>query len=368
MDKSGRNHAGPVVFRSKWGKREVILVTMGTEIRNGNANGKGKGKVRKSPMESFLRTFLVSFIVFVIVCTPGLAIFGEVADYNPFDPGGDNVVLEEQLPVIVDEDSPFFEAFKDKNRVNVLLLGVNANLTDTIMVASFDTDAKHMDLISIPRDTYYHRDGYNGEGENKINAAYRGNPVNTAKAVSEILLGMPINYYAVIDYKGVETIVDSMGGVPMDIEFNMKYTDPYDTPPLVINIPKGHQVLDGKHAVQFLRYRKGYLEGDIGRVKAQQEFMKSAFRQCLSFQLPKIAKTVFNNVESDITIGKATALATKAMGISGEDITTYLLPSTPLPDPPYYVIPNAEGTAEMINQIYSIESKNTTEDAVNENE
>lgn len=335
---------------------------MGTEIRN----EKGKTKAKSSPMQSFLRTFLISFIVFVVLCTPGLAIFGEVADYNPFDPDGKNIVLEEQLDTIVDEDSPFFEAFKDKKRVNVLLLGVNGNLTDTIMVASFDTKAKHMDLISIPRDTYFHRSGYNGDGENKINAAYRGNPVNTAKAVSEILLGMPINYYAVIDYDGVATIVDSMGGVPMDIEFNMKYSDPYDTPPLVINIPKGPQVLDGKHAVQFLRYRKGYTEGDIGRVKAQQVFMKSAFKQCLSFQLPKIAKTVFNNVESDITIGKATSLATKAMGISGEDIQTYLLPGTPLPDPPYFVIPDAEGTAEMINQIYSIEPKTTTEDEAGE--
>jgi LCP family protein required for cell wall assembly len=335
---------------------------MGTETKNEN----GKANEKKSPLQSFLRTFLIAFIVFVLLCTPGLAIFGKVADINPWKPGSENVVLKENLPAIVDEDSPFFEAFKDKNRVNILILGVNGGLTDTIMLASFDTDAKHMDLISIPRDTYYHRDGYNSEGENKINAAYRKNPVNTAKAVSEILLGMPINYYAIIDYAGVENIVDSMGGVPMDIEFNMKYTDPYDDPPLVINIPKGHQVLDGKHAVQFLRYRKGYLEGDIGRVKAHQEFMKSAFKQCLSFKLPKIAKTVFNNVESDITIGAALSLANSATGVSGDAIETYLLPSTPLPDPPYYVIPDAKGIAEMINKIYSIEPDQTSEGAVNE--
>lgn len=332
---------------------------MGTEIRN------GKGKKQKGLMQSFIRTFLIAFIVFVILCTPGLAIFGKVADYNPWGEG-DNVSLEEELPAIVNEDSPFFEAFSDKNRVNILLLGVNQNLTDTIMVASFDTDAKHVDLISVPRDTYYHRQGHNSEGENKINAAYRGDPVNTARAVSEILLGMPINYYAVIDYDGVENIVESMGGVPMNIKFNMKYNDPYDDPPLVINIPKGEQVLDGKHAVQFLRYRKGYTEGDIGRVKAQQEFMKSAFKQCLSFDLPKIAKTVFNNVESDITLGKATKLAANAIGLSGEDIETYLLPNTALPDPPYYVIPNAEKTAEMIHTIYSIEPKNTSQEAVSE--
>lgn len=335
---------------------------MGKETKKGN--GKANGK---SPLQSFLRTFLLAFIVFVLLCTPGFAIFGKVADTNLLGGDDDNPLLREQLPAIVDEESPFFQAFSDKNRVNILLLGVNDNLTDTIMLASFDTDAKHVDLISVPRDTYYHRAGYNGEAENKINAAYRGNPVNTAKAVSEILLGMPINYYAVIDYDGVENIVDSMGGVPMNIQKGgMHYKDPYDTPPLVIDIPEGEQVLDGKHAVQFLRYRKGYLEGDIGRVKAHQEFMKSAFRQCLSFKLPKVAKTVFNNVDSDITIGETLSLATAATGISGGDIETYLLPSTPLPEKPYYVIPDAKGIAEMINQIYSIEPDTTSEGAIGE--
>ncbi len=125
-------------------------------------------------------------------------------------------------------------------------------------------------------------------------------------------------------------------------------------------------MLDGDKAVQFLRYRKGYQEGDIGRIKAQQEFMKSAFRQCLSLNLPKIAKTVFENVESDITIGTATSLATKAIGITGDDIKTYLLPGTPLPDAPYYVIPDAEGTGEMIYEIYSNEPETATEGAVGE--
>ena len=335
---------------------------MGTEIKNGNT------KVKKDPLQYFLRTFLIAFIVFVILCTPGLAIFGKVADaklFSPSDEGGGGLALAEQLPSIVDEDSPFFSAFKDKNRVNILLLGVNTNLTDTIMVASFDMDAKHVDLISVPRDTYYHRQGYNSDAENKINAAYKGNPVNTAKAVSEVLLGMPINYYAVVDYKGVEKIVDTMGGVPMTIKKGgMHYKDPYDKPPLVINIPEGPQVLDGKHAVQFLRYRHGYLEGDIGRVKAQQEFMKSAFRQCLSFKLPVIAKTVFDNVESDITIGVVTSLAKSAMGISADDIETYMLPCTLPTAAPWYVMPDAEGIAEMINKIYDIEPKSTSEGAV----
>ena len=334
---------------------------MGTEIRKRNETVKQK---QNNPAKNFLKTFLIAFIAFIVLYTPALALLGKVTDYNPWADGG-NVSLKEELPAIIDVKSPFFDAFQDKNRVNILLLGINGNLTDTIMVASFDMDAKYVDLISIPRDTYYHREGYNGAAENKINAAYRGNPVNTAKAVSEVLLGMPINYYAVIKYEGVEKIVDAMGGVPMTIrKGGMYYKDPYDKPPLVIAIPEGEQLLDGKHAVQFLRYRKGYPEADIGRVKAQQEFMKSAFKQCLGFDLPKIAKTVFNNVESDVNLGTATKLATKAIGISSEDIATHMLPYTT--EPPYDVIPDAEKTAEMINAIYSIEPKNATEAAINE--
>lgn len=324
---------------------------------------KDGGKKPKSAAQTFVRTFWIAFLVFVVLCTPGFAFFGKVADQKLFSQG--DVILEEELPALVDKDSPFFQAFQDKNRVNVLLLGVNDNLTDTIMVASFDLDAKHVDLISIPRDTYYHRDGYDSEGENKINAAYRGNPLNTAMAVSDVLLGMPINYYAIIDYKGIEKIVDSMGGVPMDIpninhKGGMYYKDPYDKPPLVIALPEGPRVLNGKEAVQFLRFRHGYLEGDIGRVKAQQEFMKSAFKQCISFNLPKIASTVFKNVESDITWKEVASIAASAKGIANGDMETYLLPNTPQTAAPWYVLPDAEKTADMIREIYSIEPEAST--------
>lgn len=316
----------------------------------------GNTKKIKSPLSSFFRTFVFAFLLFVMLCTPSMAIFGKVADTQIF--GEPEETLEEEMPdALVSKDSPFFEAFKDKKRINILLLGVNGGLTDTIMVASFDKKAKHVDVISVPRDTYYHREGYNGAAEDKINAAYRKSPINSAKAVSDVLLGMPLHYYVVLDYKGVAEIVDAMGGVPMDIPFNMKYNDPYDKPPLKINLPKGYRVLNGEEAVQFLRYRKGYTEGDIGRVKAQQEFVKSAFKQCLSKELPKIAKTAAENVDSDITVATAVKLATGAIGIQADDITTYMLPGTPQSQAPWYVIPDAKGTAEMLKEIYSIEAK-----------
>jgi LCP family protein required for cell wall assembly len=311
---------------------------------------------KSSNQRTFIRYFAISFIVAVLVFIPAGLLVEDIGEIPIF--GESETNLMEEMPVLVSEDSIFFEPFQNKNRVNVLLMGVNQNLADTIMVASFDYDAKHVDLISVPRDTYYYREEYKySAGHLKINALYQGDQgvLDTARVVSELLLGMPIHFYAIVDYDGVEEIVDTMEGVPMDIPFDMVYSDPTDKPPLFINIPKGYQVLDGEHAVQFLRYRKGYTEGDIGRVKAQQEFMKSAFKQMLGFDLPKITKVIFNNIKSDINLTTALKIGGKAVGMDGESIATYVMPHTLQNGAPYYVYPDSAGIAEVITEIYSIE-------------
>ena len=316
---------------------------------------KGNGKV-------FALSFIISFLIFSAVGVGGSMLLQKTEEVQIFGETKDTLKEDLKLDFLVDADSEFYEAFQDANRVNLLLLGVNGGLTDTIMVGSFDMDAKHLDLISIPRDTYYPRKGYVGAAEYKLNAAYNDRPINTARAVSEILQGMPLHYYAVVGYDGIESIVDSMGGVPMNVEFHMRYTDPTDKPPLVIDIPAGEQVLDGEHAVQFLRYRKGYREGDIGRIKAQQEFMKSAFKQMLGFDLPKVAKTVYKNVDSDITLNMTLKLAAKAVGMTSEDMETYLMPATYQNEAPWYVYPDEAGIEDMIRTIYCLDCTSTDPD------
>ncbi len=314
------------------------------------------GFSNKKNVITFLSYFLIAFVVMTGALVAGGKTVKDVAN-NPIF-GETETNLMDDMPVLVNEDSIFFEAFQNKSRVNVLLMGINANLADTIMVVSFDYEAKHVDLISIPRDTYYYREEYKySPGFLKINAIYQNTkePLETAMVVSEILLGMPLHFYAIVDYEGIEEIVDTMGGVPMNIPFHMKYTDITDKPPLYIDIPPGEQVLDGEHSVQFLRYRKGYTEGDIGRVKAQQEFMKSAFKQMLGFDLPKITKVILNNVESDVDLGTALKVVTKGLGVKGDAIETYLMPNTLQDVAPYYVYPDSEGIEEVITAIYSIE-------------
>ena len=122
---------------------------------------------------------------------------------------------------------------------------------------------------------------------------------------------------------------------------------------------RGYQILDGDKAVEFLRFRKGsdgypgYPEGDIGRIKAQQEFVKSAFRQALGFSLPKVVKTTLDNVDSDIPLGMATKLAAKAVGLDGEDLETYLTPGkSGTKDGLSYWLTDAEEIDAMLTQIY----------------
>ena len=330
-------------------------------------------KKNSSTLSVFIKTFVFAFAILTVIslgATTALEKIGGIKPFEKKDKDKDETpILEEELDLdsLVDKHSPFFDAYKNTKRANILFLGINGGLTDTIMLASFDMENKKVDVISVPRDTYYERKGFDSPAERKINAAYRGNPVNTAKAVSDVLCDIPINYYAVIKYDGVENIVDAMGGVPMDIpniggRGGMYYNDPYDKPPLKIALPAGQQVLNGKQAVQFLRFRHGYVNGDIGRVEAQQKFIKSAFKQTMSLNLPKIAKTVFKNVNSDITLGKALTLATKAAGMKSGDMKTYTIPFDPEPQAPYYVYPKKKEIEQMIADIYDLKEYKSEEE------
>ena len=310
-------------------------------------------------MKVFIKQFLIWLAIFTVILTPVTYSLDKLGGVRIFQ--GTESLMDE-LDVIVDPQSPFFEAFRDSERVNILLLGVNDGLSDTIMLGSYDIKNQRVDVISIPRDTYYDREEATSASTRKINAIYRkGTAVGTAKAVSDVLLGMPIHYYAVVTYEGIGKIVDSVGGVPMDIPFHMHYKDPTDDPPLYIDIPKGPTIIDSSNVQEFLRFRKGskgypdYPDGDIGRVKAQQAFIKSAFREALGFSLPKTAKTIIQNVDSDLNLAMAAKIAGKATGLTGEDIQTWLTPGdSGTKNGASYWWVDESAIEEMLMEIYSV--------------
>ncbi|MDR1247378.1 MAG: LCP family protein [Clostridiales Family XIII bacterium] len=303
--------------------------TSGYSDKAANPIGFKATKVKAKRRGGFIKTFLIGFIIFVALLVPAMYWISMLAE-KPIA-GGDEILPDGLKEANLDPNDPNYDMFMNTERLNMLLLGINGHLTDTIMLGSYDMKNQRLDIISVPRDTYYDRPEAKSAAQRKINAIYGSDgAVGTAAAVQDILGGIPIHYYAVIKFEGVAEVVDSIGGVTVDIPIDMNYDDPYDKPPLHIHFTKGEQTLNGEDAVKFLRFRKnnnggGYPNQDIGRTAAQREFMKAAFKEALGFNLPNVVKTVMNNVDSDLTVGVAGKIAVKAAGLDAANVQGYSL-------------------------------------------
>lgn len=250
------------------------------------------------------------------------------------------------------------KAASNMKRFNILLAGLENQRTDTIMVISYDTENKITDIISLPRDTYFPRNADDSPEFKKINAIYAEEGIEGLTLRVQELLGIPIEKYAVIDYKAVIACVDLIGGVEVNVPFHMEYTDIYDDPPLYIDIPEGVQLLDGEQALKFLRYRKGYDNQDLGRIEAQQQFIKSAAKKALGLQLPALIKEAYSHIETNIHASDLINLASDLVGFSTDNINMNTLPGmeTPLEGLSFY-IPDDK---EIKNLVYSLYGLNIT--------
>jgi LCP family protein required for cell wall assembly len=205
----------------------------------------------------------------------------------------------------------------------VVLLGSDArgdevSRSDTIVVTKAGGG-----MLAVPRDTLV---DIPGVGEDKINAAYaNGGPELTAETL-ENLTGLRLNHYVVVDFGGVEEIVDAMGGITLEV----------DNPINVgidgrrVSIPAGTQELDGLQALAFVRYRGGPT-ADIGRIGRQQKFLRELASQSTSPanlpHLPAVAAATWRNIDTNMNLLQAArfAIRTRLSGTGSAE----LYPGTP---------------------------------------
>ena len=240
------------------------------------------------------------------------------------------------------------------NIKRMMVLGVDARRgdagrSDTMMVITWDENTDKAVLLSVPRDT---RVKIDGNGYDKINHAYAYGGRKLSQKAVENLLGVDMDYYVLINTAAFERIIDAIGGVDIDVEKRMYYEDPWDdNGGLIIDLYPGEQHLDGERAIQYVRYRDG--EGDIGRIRRQQKFMRAVLAQVISPyilpELPGIIAELRSVIDTNMTMPEIVSVAGEVKKIHDQGLNVQTVPGQPayLKDISYW-LPDIEQLREML--------------------
>ncbi len=247
---------------------------------------------------------------------------------------------------------------KNNERINIMLMGVDernedVGRSDTLMVASVDSNQDTVSLLSIPRDTRVKIKRY---GYDKINAAYAYGGESLSQSTVESFLGIDINHYVIVSTDSFANMIDAIGGVDIDVEKKMFYEDPWDdNGGLVIDLKPGLQHMDGKTAITYVRYRDE--EGDAGRVRRQQKFMRACLDKMSSptvvMKLPEILKEARNAVKTDLSISQMIEIAQtlKIADESSEGFKTGIVPGRwTYINGVSYLVPNIERLESIVTE------------------
>ena len=196
----------------------------------------------------------------------------------------------------------------------ILLMGIDSTdevLTknaiangDTLILITFNPKTLNATMISIPRDSYVPIACWSGKPENKItHAAAYGNDcmINTIQNYFDV----KIDYYAKINFKGLVKLVDSVGGVEVDVDVDHDLCTDNSNREEVVCIHPGHQVLNGEEALVYARNRKQLANGDFGRGQHQQEIVMALVNKMKTINdvstFMNILNTISNSMDTNLT-------------------------------------------------------------------
>ncbi|GBD16492.1 Putative transcriptional regulator YvhJ [bacterium HR26] len=258
--------------------------------------------------------------------------------------------------------------WEKKDRINVLLLGVDKResedvpRSDTIIIVTIDPLTRDVAMLSIPRDLLVTIPGY---GDTKINAAYSYGAQSEVtgpglvRATIEYNFGIPIHYFAEVDFEGFVRIVDTLGGVTVDVPAPIK-DDEYPGEHFDytrIYFPTGLQHMDGRTALRYVRTRHD--DNDFARGARQQQVLQALREQGIRLNLiaraDKLLAELGDAVRTDLSPTEVLALAKLGTEIDNSKIRTYsLLNATHSywePGQPYYLIPDWGAIQQVLNEM-----------------
>ncbi len=227
-------------------------------------------------------------------------------------------------------------------RVTVLVMGLDyrdtetgdgPSRTDTMMLVSYDPLSQNVGILSIPRDLWVEIPGF---GFDKINKAYfdaesyrlpGGGPALAMQTVQN-LLGVPIDYYTVLDFGAFMTFIDEIGGIDVDVPEEELRIDPVG-PGNTIRLHRGRHHLNGAAALAYARARSSE-GGDFDRARRQQEVIFAIRDKILSLEnlpllvarAPNLWNTAMGGVRTNLTIDDILSLGWSAKDVARENIRT----------------------------------------------
>ncbi len=313
------------------------------------AENGGKKAPRKKGASLYKSIFLYGAVIIALLLLVSGVWLKSLWDQVHVALPGDNSMM----PVSDREQDPLPDI------LNVLILGLDsrdpASRTDTLLLLTLNRVNGEINIISIPRDMRVQIPGY---GMDKINHAYAFGGISLAMEAVEEFLDINVDHYMTTDFEGFENIVDILGGIELEVEKEMRY---YGID-VTIELDPGLQHLDGAKALQYVRFRNDR-EGDFGRVRRQQEFLKALLQEIITFknilQVPRLLPEIAGNMRTDLGPEQALELANKLIKVDIEQINTLTLPGIPRNiDGISYVVPDKDEIRSLVDcYVKGIETK-----------
>jgi LCP family protein required for cell wall assembly len=274
------------------------------------------------------------------------------------------------------DEGPAPVPWDGSNRVTVLVMGLDfrdwedqgPSRTDTMMLLTMDVKSKTAGILSLPRDLWVNIPGY---GYGKLNTAYYlgdlydepGGGPGLAIATVEDFLGVPINYYAQIDFSAFERFIDELGGIEIEVPQEIQ-VDPIG-PGNTVVLEAGVQILDGPTALAYARNRDT-IGSDFDRAARQQQVILAIRRRVISLDmLPTLAtsaselyNSLASGIHSNLSIQDMIQIAYFATQVERENITQRVIGPDQItfsysPDGLDILIPDTDAVRQMRDEVFS---------------
>ena len=245
---------------------------------------------------------------------------------------------------IASSEGPEALAWDGKSRVNILLLGLDASdqreltepgprMSDTMIVVTIDPLSETVGVLSIRRDLWVNIPGYDYHKINKahfIGEAFQlpGGGAGLAVKTVEEFLGVPIHFYAKVDFDTFVKVIDEIDGVKVTV--NERILADWNGNGNNFWLEPGEYTLPGTAALAYARYRGGD-DGDIGRGARQLQIITAIRDRVLDFNMlpklirraPAIYKDVSDGVQTNMSFDQAVQIMILITQIPPENFKTY---------------------------------------------